>query len=186
MCIFDIQTMKILIFHQFSVYFMHSKTPSGTAGWAWLGCLGGLGGRSRPGASEEQKTLKNLAKMVRNFPALYVFLYFLDLKNAKCSFFQRKCVRHFARHPPTQPPCAWLRGWYRTCPVTHRPVTHRPVTSGFVSRPELKATRRRATVRPRRPPRPGVHAWRSGGGMRTPAGPSPTRARRRRWTRGRA
>ena len=83
---------------------MHSKTPSGTAGWAWLGCLGGLGGRGRPGASEEQKTLKNLAKMVRNFPGLHVFLYFLDLKNAKCSFFQRKCVRHFANHPPEPPP----------------------------------------------------------------------------------
>ena len=87
-----------------SVYFVHSKTPSGTAGWAWLGCLGGLGGRGNPRASEEQKTLKNLAKMARDFPGLYVFLYFLDLMNAKCTFFQRKCVRNFTDQPPAPPP----------------------------------------------------------------------------------
>ena len=70
MSIFDIQTIKILIFHWFSVYYVHSETASETAGWAWLGCLGGLGGRGSPRASEEQKTLKNLAKMARQFPGL--------------------------------------------------------------------------------------------------------------------
>ena len=103
MCIRDILTTKILIFHWFSVYSVHSDTASGTAGWAWLGCLGGLGGRSGPRASEEQKTLKNLAKMVQDFPALYVFLYFLDLMNAKSTLFQRKCVRNFEGQPPKQP-----------------------------------------------------------------------------------
>ena len=79
MCICDTQTIKILIFHWFSEYFVHSATASGTAGWARLDCLGGLGGRGRPRASEEQKPLKNLAKMARHFPGLFVFQYFLTL-----------------------------------------------------------------------------------------------------------
>ena len=103
MCIRDFLTSKILIFLWFSVYSVHSDTASGTAGWAWLGCLGGLGGRSGPRASEEQKTLKNLAKIARDFPGLYVFLYFFDLMSAKSTLFQRKCVRDFEGQPPTQP-----------------------------------------------------------------------------------
>ena len=42
--------------------------------------------------------------MHRHFPALYVFLDFLDLMSAKCTFFQTKRVRHFRNHVPEPPP----------------------------------------------------------------------------------
>ena len=103
MCIFDILTLKLLICHWFCVYFVHSDKPSGTAGWDCLGCLGWLGGRWRSGAAEGQKVLNFLGNSGGHFPALYVFQYFLALMNAKYTFVQRKCVRHFEDHPPAQP-----------------------------------------------------------------------------------
>ena len=47
MYIFDIETMKLLIVQWFCIYFVHSDTPSGAAGWAWLGCLSWLGPSER-------------------------------------------------------------------------------------------------------------------------------------------
>ena len=38
------------------------------------------------------------------FPALSIFQHLLALMNAKYTFFQRKCVRHFDGHAPEQTP----------------------------------------------------------------------------------
>ena len=68
---FDYRSVDL--FNWVCMYFVHFNTPSGAAGWAWLGCLGW---RGRPRAAEEQKVLKNNRKMARNFPGLFVFHYF--------------------------------------------------------------------------------------------------------------
>ena len=71
---------------------------------SWLGLAGlpGRAGLARP--SESSQVLKNLAKMARDFPGLDVFLYFLDIMNAKCTFLARKRVWNFWNKPPEQPP----------------------------------------------------------------------------------
>ena len=115
-----IDTSKMLVFRSEYVYFWHPDNKNIDLSlvfyvfcafrdgvWdSWLG-LAGLPGRARrgsPRASEEQKTLKNLAKMARQFPGLYVFLYSVDLVNAKYTFLAGKRVRHFCGHPTAHSP----------------------------------------------------------------------------------
>ena len=63
--------MNLFIYQWFCLYFVHSDTPSGAAGWACLGCLNWLGGLWRLGAAENQKSKYFLGNNAGHSPAPY-------------------------------------------------------------------------------------------------------------------